>query len=646
MSATYDFDCECDNFEMLEDQDVFTMNEGIPGPGVPAGGSAGQILQKRSQEDYDTEWVTPDGYVPAGGSAGQILKKSSAENYDTEWDSLDAGDVSFDSSLTYAAGSVGKEICDVKNTLNHKADVIYDTASGDIASFPDGADGLPVKDLTVGIEPVQDLHGYDYPWPAGGGKNLLSMTVANLKSLNTSGSWSGNVYTVSNVTFTLQTDDGENVTGIKVNGTANAQILFYCGIFIPTAETSIKFNGIPGTGSQSTYSINLLIGSSYAGDIYSGDSSANTISANTNVKYFIVIRSGYNAQSLMFYPMIRLASVSDATFAPYSNICPISGWTGCNVTRTGKNLLDTSKWLSSATDVNVTSVRQEDGNYILNNTSTGVSWIHIGPNSSYFLPVGLPYGTYTIKWNNPASKLGLYINESADQNMAENITYTGKIDTIRIIIRGNNKTFTNQKLDIRIEVGSSASDWKPYQGTAIPISWQSEAGTVYGGTLDVTTGVLTVDRAYVEYDGSNDEPWNYEVASGGKNAYIKITDAKILQFGSSSLLRCNEGKINPGASAYAETCFISGTGNFNYTYLDALDISSAEGFKTWLSSHPMQVLYELATPQTFQLDPVTVETLLGQNNIWADTGSTTCVYGADTKLYIDKKLAALVAVLS
>ena len=180
MSAIYDFECERDNFEMMEDQDAFSMNEGIPGPGVPAGGSAGQILQKRSQEDYDTEWVTPDGYVPAGGSAGQILKKSSAADYDTEWDSLDAGDVSFDSSLTYAAGSVGKEICDVKNTLNHKSDMIYDTAFGDIASFPDGADGLPVKDLTVAIEPVQDLHGYDKPWPAGGGKNRVSSVTYSL----------------------------------------------------------------------------------------------------------------------------------------------------------------------------------------------------------------------------------------------------------------------------------------------------------------------------------------------------------------------------------------------------------------------------------------------------------------------------------
>ena len=35
---------------------------GPPGPqgaGVPAGGSAGQTLRKRSASDYDSEWATP-----------------------------------------------------------------------------------------------------------------------------------------------------------------------------------------------------------------------------------------------------------------------------------------------------------------------------------------------------------------------------------------------------------------------------------------------------------------------------------------------------------------------------------------------------------------------------------------------------------
>lgn len=56
--------------------------------------------------------------VPTGGTAGQFLKKSSGTDYDAEWDTLDAEDVGFDSSATYSAGTVGKGLNDLKNTLN------------------------------------------------------------------------------------------------------------------------------------------------------------------------------------------------------------------------------------------------------------------------------------------------------------------------------------------------------------------------------------------------------------------------------------------------------------------------------------------------------------------------------------------------
>ena len=32
---------------------------GETGPGVSSGGSTGQILRKKSGDDFDTEWVTP-----------------------------------------------------------------------------------------------------------------------------------------------------------------------------------------------------------------------------------------------------------------------------------------------------------------------------------------------------------------------------------------------------------------------------------------------------------------------------------------------------------------------------------------------------------------------------------------------------------
>ena len=46
------------------------------------------------------------------------------------------------------------------------------------------------------------------------------------------------------------------------------------------------------------------------------------------------------------------------------------------------------------------------------------------------------------------------------------------------------------------------------------------------------------------------------------------------------------------------------------------------------------MVYKLATPLTYQLDPVQITTLLGENNLWADTGAVSVEYPADTKAYI------------
>ena len=62
-----------------------------------------------------------------------------------------------------------EDIADVKAAVDQKAPIIINSASGDIAHFEDGADNMPIKQLTVNVEPIQDLHGYDSPWPAGAG---------------------------------------------------------------------------------------------------------------------------------------------------------------------------------------------------------------------------------------------------------------------------------------------------------------------------------------------------------------------------------------------------------------------------------------------------------------------------------------------
>ena len=73
--------------------------------------------------------------------------------------------------------------------------------------------------------------------------------------------------------------------------------------------------------------------------------------------------------------------------------------------------------------------------------------------------------------------------------------------------------------------------------------------------------------------------------------------------------------------------------------------SDAQAFTTAVTGQ--KLVYELATPVTIPLTAeqvgAVITTFKGNNNVWADTGDVSLDYRADTKKYIDKKLAELVA---
>lgn len=60
---------------------------GIAENGIPTGGTAGQILKKVDDTDYNAEWADLDesGKLPEGGTAGQVLTKVDESNYNAEW---------------------------------------------------------------------------------------------------------------------------------------------------------------------------------------------------------------------------------------------------------------------------------------------------------------------------------------------------------------------------------------------------------------------------------------------------------------------------------------------------------------------------------------------------------------------------------
>lgn len=150
------------------------------------------------------------------------------------------------------------------------------------------------------------------------GKNLLPMTVSRIKSENTYGTWNGNVYTNSGCTYELLTEDGNNVTGIKVNGTSTANAAVWLGAFNYIAGTSVKINSGVTTGSIDVFF--RMSGSgkgvyTYQFNSYGADK---TISGTTNMELWGNIRVG-NGQTLnnMIFKPSLVFSENTTDFEPY-----------------------------------------------------------------------------------------------------------------------------------------------------------------------------------------------------------------------------------------------------------------------------------------------------------------------------------------
>ena len=62
--------------------------------------------------------------------------------------------------------------------------------------------------------------------------------------------------------------------------------------------------------------------------------------------------------------------------------------------------------------------------------------------------------------------------------------------------------------------------------------------------------------------------------------------------------------------------------NFNVNP-ETIGGDTIEDWKAWLADNPLHVVYELATPITYQLTPQEIKTLKGANNFIAEDGAET-----------------------
>ena len=326
-----------------------------------------------------------------------------------------------------------------------------------------------------------------------------------------------------------------------------------------------------------------------------------------------------------------------------TNIRPISGRTGMTVKRCGRNLMPKST--VNTTSRGITATANADGSVHVTGTATEDTVI------SMLLNFNLPAGSFI--WSSG-------LNESFS-------TYDTYLSSGGTIARGNANspgpsfTLTEARkvtANVRVRSGQTVNitvypmvrpasitddTYEPYTATEIPITWESIAGTVYGGTLDVVSGVLTVDRKLVQF---NSLTWTADTTGG--RYYIAATPADALNVGTASAtteglaIASNIHNVGVKGIAYMDDDGSLSQYNQAFRIYDASCTTLAAYMEKYGTG---QLCYYLATPQTYQLTGAEVRTLLGGNTIYTDAGDVSVEYIADTKLYIDNKIAELQALV-
>lgn len=324
-----------------------------------------------------------------------------------------------------------------------------------------------------------------------------------------------------------------------------------------------------------------------------------------------------------------------------SNVRPISGWDEAETVVSGKNLLRPK--YSGRTHNGVTYVVNDDGTITASGTASGTSYAINNISTNRELTSYLPAGTYRLTGGIDASEQlylgGLYDDGTAfttvyDRGSGATYTFTkGAWVYPQIVI--TNGTTINETFNIQFELGSTATAYEPYTATTYTTDLPQ---TVYGGTLDVVSGVLTVDRAMVNientiagtpYTGNTNKTvsltLNPQFPQNYTDYYFIAEQYKYITHKNSASAMNNPDSMEIGMYAYNNS-------------------SNPDRYRMYLVcpkgiTPSGKMAYRIATPTTIQCDPQTVQTLIGDNNVWGGSGVSIDYY-ADTKLYIEKMLGA------
>lgn len=192
---------------------------------------------------------------------------------------------------------------------------------------------------------------------------------------------------------------------------------------------------------------------------------------------------------------------------------------------------------------------------------------------------------------------------------------------------------------VPIQTGSgtpSPSNIRPISGhTDVTVTVASTSGgsgedttvslgrTVYGGTLDVTTGELVVTCKLLTINTAISKRNNnsFRLTTAISDMLLDNSDTQLPD----NRFICDKYEFKTVRDVVTNTLVgiaVSSTSSGLYLYDDNMASMTLEQAQTYLSSNPINVVYVLDTPQTYNLTPTQVLTLLGQNHVSHDGGGT------------------------
>jgi hypothetical protein len=202
-------------------------------------------------------------------------------------------------------------------------------------------------------------------------------------------------------------------------------------------------------------------------------------------------------------------------------------------------------------------------------------------------------------------------------------------------------------VNVQLEVGSTATTYEPY--TAPTISTVNLGRTIYGGTADIVNGEGT-DKGVVEvFDTLQGDVIKSQFNSFNKNAgTVSVLGTNVrITFSVESGEQSAYNRVSNTYTADEQLCNLAPHSfSYNndtthwyrntvlYLFLPVADVgSTAESVYNYLkglltNGTPLKLFIPYNTPTDFTFDGQEINTRLGYNAFWSDSGDTEVIYYA------------------